>query len=232
MSRRLRARGLRWLTSRRGLPLLLEPRAGVQAADFHFGDCACRFLSSAAPRGRRAVSKRGRAERSRRRRPHSARRDDAGSGRAAWHAVQRRQGDRHRLRRADGFDPADASGRRDRMGDDAARRSECRLRRARRKISRWRQGVRSGAERSTRRRPPGSRKVFLFIHGFNTMFAEGLYRLAQLAHDSKAPGVPVLFTWASRGKPTAYVYDLNSATSARDGLEHTLRLLCRAMPKR
>ena len=75
------------------------------------------------------------------------------------------------------------------------------------------------------RRPPGSRKVFLFIHGFNTMFAEGVYRLAQLAHDAKAPGVPVLFTWASRGKPTAYVYDLNSATAARDGLEHTLRLL-------
>jgi esterase/lipase superfamily enzyme len=74
-------------------------------------------------------------------------------------------------------------------------------------------------------RPPGSRKVFLFIHGFNTMFAEGLYRLAQLTHDAKAPGVPVLFTWASRGKPTAYVYDLNSATAARDGLEHTLRLL-------
>jgi esterase/lipase superfamily enzyme len=74
-------------------------------------------------------------------------------------------------------------------------------------------------------RPPGQRKVFLFIHGFNTMFAEGVYRLAQLAHDSKAPGVPVLFTWASRGKPTAYVYDLNSATAARDSLEHTLRLL-------
>jgi esterase/lipase superfamily enzyme len=74
-------------------------------------------------------------------------------------------------------------------------------------------------------RPPGKRNVFLFIHGFNTMFAEGVYRLAQLAHDSKAPGVPVLFTWASRGKPTAYVYDLNSATAARDGLEHTLRLL-------
>ena len=35
----------------------------------------------------------------------------------------------------------------------------------------------------------------------------------------------MLFTWASRGKATAYVYDLNSATAARDGLEHTLRLL-------
>src|SRR5271166_3069588 len=78
------------------------------------------------------------------------------------------------------------------------------------------------------RRPPGSRNVFLFIHGFNTMFAEAVYRAAQLAHDSKAPGVPVLFTWASRGNATAYVYDLNSATAARDGLEHTLRLLLRS----
>jgi esterase/lipase superfamily enzyme len=74
-------------------------------------------------------------------------------------------------------------------------------------------------------RPAGSRNVILFIHGFNTMFAEAVYRAAQLSHDSRAPGVPVLFTWASRGKATAYVYDLNSATIARDGLEHTLRLL-------
>lgn len=74
-------------------------------------------------------------------------------------------------------------------------------------------------------RPQGSRRVFLFIHGFNTMFAEGLYREAQVVHDAKAAGVPVLFTWASRGKPTAYVYDTNSATAARDELEHTLRLL-------
>jgi esterase/lipase superfamily enzyme len=77
-------------------------------------------------------------------------------------------------------------------------------------------------------RPPGSRNVFLFVHGFNTMFAEAVYRGAQLAHDSKAPGVPVLFTWASRGQATAYVYDLNSATAARDALEHTLRLLIRS----
>lgn len=74
-------------------------------------------------------------------------------------------------------------------------------------------------------RPRGSRKVFLFIHGFNTMFAEGLYRLAQVVHDSEAVAVPVLFTWASRGKAGAYLYDTNSATAARDDLEHTLRLL-------
>ena len=75
------------------------------------------------------------------------------------------------------------------------------------------------------KRPRGSRKVFLFIHGFNTMFAEGLYRFAQVVHDSESVSVPVLFTWASRGKIGAYIYDTNSATTARDDLEHTLRLL-------
>lgn len=74
-------------------------------------------------------------------------------------------------------------------------------------------------------RPKGKRDVFLFIHGYNTLFAEGLYRFAQLVHDSKAPGVPVLFTWASRGQLTQYVYDTNSATAARDDLERTIRLL-------
>jgi esterase/lipase superfamily enzyme len=74
-------------------------------------------------------------------------------------------------------------------------------------------------------RPRGNRKVLVFIHGYNTLFAEGLYRFAQVVHDSKASGVPVLFTWASRGKLRDYVYDTNSATAARDDLEHTLRLV-------
>lgn len=72
---------------------------------------------------------------------------------------------------------------------------------------------------------PGNRKVLLFVHGYNTMFAEGLYRFAQVVHDSKTTSVPVLFTWASRGKAADYLYDSNSATEARDALEHTLRLV-------
>ena len=74
-------------------------------------------------------------------------------------------------------------------------------------------------------RPPGHRDVLLFIHGYNTLFPEGLYRLAQVAHDSKAQGVPVYFSWASRGELSGYVYDQNSATIARDSLEHVLVLL-------
>ena len=74
------------------------------------------------------------------------------------------------------------------------------------------------------KRPKGSRSVFVFVHGYNTMFAEGLYRVSQVAADSKSTSVPVLFSWASRGKLGDYVYDNNSATAARDSLEHVLRL--------
>ncbi|WP_208999272.1 alpha/beta hydrolase [Roseibium sediminis] len=73
--------------------------------------------------------------------------------------------------------------------------------------------------------PKGKRKVFLFIHGYNTLFAEGLYRFTQFVHDAEFDGVPVLFTWASRGQLSDYVYDLNSASVARDSLERTVRML-------
>lgn len=76
-----------------------------------------------------------------------------------------------------------------------------------------------------RSRPPGQRKVLLFVHGYNTLFAEGVYRFAQIVEDARAPAVPVHFSWASQGKLTQYVYDNNSATSARDGLERVMRLL-------
>lgn len=72
-------------------------------------------------------------------------------------------------------------------------------------------------------KPKGQRSVFLFIHGYNTLFAEGLYRFAQITHDGNHGGVPVLFTWASAGSLKDYVYDLNSALSARSALEQTIR---------
>lgn len=75
------------------------------------------------------------------------------------------------------------------------------------------------------KRPVGKKKVAIFVHGYNTQFNEALYRMTQLVEDSKAGGVPVLFTWASRGETTDYVYDTNSATSARDRLEDTIRLV-------
>ncbi|MBO6891284.1 MAG: alpha/beta fold hydrolase [Roseibium sp.] len=70
--------------------------------------------------------------------------------------------------------------------------------------------------------PRGDREIFVFIHGYNTRFPEGLYRFAQMVHDGDFNAVPVLFTWASRGHVQDYVYDLNSASVARDALAETL----------
>ena len=63
------------------------------------------------------------------------------------------------------------------------------------------------------------------MHGYNTRFEEAVYRFAQITHDSGAPVLPVLFTWPSRGRLFDYVYDRESATYSRDGLEAVLQAL-------
>ena len=70
-----------------------------------------------------------------------------------------------------------------------------------------------------------TRHVLLFVHGYNTRFEEAVYRFAQITHDSGAQVLPVLFTWPSRGRLFDYVYDRESATYSRDGLEAVLQAL-------
>ena len=71
----------------------------------------------------------------------------------------------------------------------------------------------------------GRSKVLVFVHGFNHRFDDAVYRFAQIVHDSKAEGIPVLFTWPSRGEVTAYGYDRESANFSRDALEQLLDTL-------
>ena len=68
-------------------------------------------------------------------------------------------------------------------------------------------------------------RALVFIHGYRTPFDGSVYRAAQIVHDSGYTGTPVLFSWASTGRTVDYIYDNNSATIARDGLEQTLRML-------
>ena len=68
-------------------------------------------------------------------------------------------------------------------------------------------------------------RVLLFVHGYNNRFADAVFRFAQIAHDSQAPAVPVLFTWPSRASALAYAYDRESANFSRDALELTIRTL-------
>jgi len=80
--------------------------------------------------------------------------------------------------------------------------------------------------------PRGARDAVIFVHGFNTNFSEGTYRIAQLAHDLKLPGVTVHYSWPSAGNPLGYAYDRDSALFARDGLEALITEVAAAGAKR
>lgn len=75
-------------------------------------------------------------------------------------------------------------------------------------------------------------RAMVFVHGYNTSFDNAVYRLTQIVNDSGYPGTPVLFSWASGGSTTGYVYDRESASVARDQLEVTLRMLARSGARR
>ncbi|MBW8636286.1 alpha/beta hydrolase [Hoeflea sp. WL0058] len=85
-----------------------------------------------------------------------------------------------------------------------------------------------GAELAERSKP--DQRILLFVHGYNTTMTAAILRTAQLANDMNFKGVPVVFSWASRGKTLNYVYDMNSALSARDRLIEGATLLAEAGP--
>lgn len=79
--------------------------------------------------------------------------------------------------------------------------------------------------RELARRPVGQRRLLLFVHGYNTTASDAILRLAQFVEDSGFEGVPVLFTWASAGRLSRYVYDLNSALIARSEVQDVVGIL-------
>ena len=64
-------------------------------------------------------------------------------------------------------------------------------------------------------RPSEDRDILFFVHGYNTTTSGAIMRVAQFVEDSGFEGIPVLFTWASAGSFSRYVYDMNSALIAR-----------------
>lgn len=69
------------------------------------------------------------------------------------------------------------------------------------------------------------RDVLLFIHGYNNTLSDSVLRVAQFVEDSGFKGVPVLFSWASEGRISGYVYDLNSVLAARPLVEEASALI-------
>lgn len=69
-----------------------------------------------------------------------------------------------------------------------------------------------------------ARRVFVFVHGFNTSFDRAVFRFAQLAYDSDAQAAPVLFSWPSRGRIFDYKRDTDNASYSRSDLAYLLNV--------
>lgn len=69
-----------------------------------------------------------------------------------------------------------------------------------------------------------AKRVFVFVHGFNTPFDRAVFRFAQLAHDADADAAPVLFSWPSRGYLLDYSRDFDNASYSRSDLADLLKV--------
>ncbi len=64
---------------------------------------------------------------------------------------------------------------------------------------------------------PGEKTVFLFVHGYNVPYSNGVYRIGQMIADFEIDAVPVHYSWPSQGRALGYLYDRDSVQFARDG---------------
>jgi esterase/lipase superfamily enzyme len=68
-------------------------------------------------------------------------------------------------------------------------------------------------------------QALIFVHGFNTSFEDGLFRLAQIVWDTQFRGTPILFSWPSKGNVLSYEFDHESATFSVTGFRELVNLL-------
>ncbi|WP_426616222.1 alpha/beta hydrolase [Bradyrhizobium sp. McL0616] len=67
-------------------------------------------------------------------------------------------------------------------------------------------------------------KAMIFIHGFNNRFDDAVYRFAQIVQDSRAPVIPILFSWPSQGVVglRAYARDSEVARDSSGSLDELI----------
>lgn len=80
----------------------------------------------------------------------------------------------------------------------------------------------NGIRERAREGGPEANDVLVFVHGYNTLYEEAVYRFAQIVNDSGFTGTAVLFAWPSRGKAPLYLADREASTYSRDYFEQAL----------
>lgn len=83
--------------------------------------------------------------------------------------------------------------------------------------TRWRKRIKQAVSQS-------SGDALVFIHGFNVRFVDAARRTAQMTHDLQFQGVPIMYTWPSRGELSkdAYRADQLAADASVKNLERFL----------
>jgi len=56
-------------------------------------------------------------------------------------------------------------------------------------------------------------EAFIFIHGYNNSFEDAARRTAQIAHDLKFKGAPLMYSWPSKAKGTLSAYKEDGRTA-------------------
>ena len=70
-------------------------------------------------------------------------------------------------------------------------------------------------------------EAVIFVHGYNTLYQEAIFRFAQFINDTGFNGAAILFSWPSEGKLLAYGRDRESSMFSRDHLERLIRNVAR-----
>jgi len=68
----------------------------------------------------------------------------------------------------------------------------------------------------------GAQALLLFVHGYNTGFADAALRTAQLAHDLKFPGMAFFYSWPSANRALAYWQDEEASQLSEGDFERLL----------
>ncbi len=68
----------------------------------------------------------------------------------------------------------------------------------------------------------GEREALVFVHGYKVGFDDGIRRTAQIAHDLRFRGAPILYSWPSQNKLLRYTHDETNARWTEAHFTHFL----------
>ncbi|HEX2336679.1 MAG TPA: alpha/beta hydrolase [Hyphomicrobiaceae bacterium] len=75
-----------------------------------------------------------------------------------------------------------------------------------------------------------SKSMLVFVHGYNSGFADAAMRTAQIAYDLKFPGMPFFYSWPSANRVRAYLPDEEAARLSESVFEALVDDLTTSLP--